>query len=890
MELKKYQNEVLSDLKEYIDNLLISRNPSKAYNLLWMAKNVRVGYEGMQPYKELLPGVPSVCLKVPTGGGKTLLGCASLNVIFDKMPLDKKKVVVWLVPWDQILTQTYDSFSDKNHIYRQLLDRDFNSRVEIYNKKQVLAGQNFNISSIDGQLSIIIMSFDSLRSRNKESRKVYEENSNLSSFDVLNSNDNPGIDGVDNSALMQVLNKLNPVVIVDESHNASSELSGEMIKDLNPSFVVELTATPKKSSNIISIVSAERLKQENMIKLPVIAFNRPSVERVIVEAIDLRNRIEKEAINEGKTDSSLYIRPIVLFQAQPKSSDDNVTFEKLKKNLIDSGIPEEYIAIKTSTINELKNVDLKSKNCKIRYIITVNALKEGWDCPFAYILASVANKSSAVDVEQILGRILRQPNQRQYQNKLLNMSYVLTSSSDFNSTLTSIIAGLNSAGFSKNDCRVIDTVSEVQNETPKEVHTLFDNDSTGDADDIDSDNFNIEAVTREIKSSINETKLMDEGEEIKIEATNPVVNALVDEAILQNNSYEKQLDEYVKEDNSGLAHELIDKMDRYKMCDNVTEVVSQIKIPQFCAKVENSIFSGDGEVNLISKDDLTDGFTLSSIGTPGNLSSSIDNVFKIDVEVTEDGSVAKQYLMKKSESEEFKSMLQMVPEKSRVSNCKLKLITDLNKKFKSINHSDFKSYIDRIVDGLNEDQIVDLQNNIMSAELKIVQYIENELEKYRYKKFVEDLNVGNIFCSETYSFPKYIYPNTTISQFPNTMYSEEEDNLSDVEIDFVNKVSGLDNIVCWHRIIDKKGFCLNGYINHYPDFVVITKSKKVILVETKGEHLTNDDTKYKLDLGNLWSSYAGPDKYKYFMAFLKNPMPGEGSYLVDRVIEIIKNL
>ena len=144
----------------------------------------------------------------------------------------------------------------------------------------------------------------------------------------------------------------------------------------------------------------------------------------------------------------------MLFQAEPKSSSDTVTFEKLKDKLVAIGIPENQIAIKTSNVNELKGVDLLSPDCEIRYIITVNALKEGWDCPFAYILASVANKTSRVDVEQILGRILRQPYAKKHKMPLLNTSYVLTSSRDFRTTLDDIVVGLNKAGFSKKDYRI----------------------------------------------------------------------------------------------------------------------------------------------------------------------------------------------------------------------------------------------------------------------------------------------------------------------------------------------------------------------------------------------------------------------------------------------------
>ncbi|MFR7629316.1 MAG: hypothetical protein ACLUZ6_01090 [Lachnospira eligens] len=117
------------------------------------------------------------------------------------------------------------------------------------------------------------------------------------------------------------------------------------------------------------------------------------------------------------------------------------------------GIPESEIAIKTADRDELKNIDLSSHDCSIRYIITVNALKEGWDCPFAYILATVANRTSSIDVEQILGRILRLPNTRKNKREVLNLSYVITSSNAFYATLDKVVAGLNAAGFTSKDYR-----------------------------------------------------------------------------------------------------------------------------------------------------------------------------------------------------------------------------------------------------------------------------------------------------------------------------------------------------------------------------------------------------------------------------------------------------
>ena len=163
-----------------------------------------------------------------------------------------------------------------------------------------------------------------------------------------------------------------------------------------------------------------------MVKLPVIVYNHQDTNEVISGAINLQRTLEAKSLIEEKN-GGRYIRPIVLFQAQPKSNEDNITFEKIKVQLIASGIPEEQVKIKTSGKDEISKEDLMSRDCKVRYIITVNALKEGWDCPFAYILASLANKSSAVDVEQILGRILRQPYVIKHQQDLLNFSYVLTS-------------------------------------------------------------------------------------------------------------------------------------------------------------------------------------------------------------------------------------------------------------------------------------------------------------------------------------------------------------------------------------------------------------------------------------------------------------------------------
>ena len=357
----------------------------------------------------------------------------------------------------------------------------------------LLSGQQFSPDTVREQLTVCVLSYGSLRidSKKKDVRKVYQENGNLLKFAQYFRDDSVLLADTPDTALIQVLRHLSPIMVVDESHNAGSDLSVEMLNNLNPSFILDLTATPRKNSNILSYVDARELKKENMVKLPVVVYNCTSRQSVIQDAIQLRGSIEQQAIAEEQAGGA-YIRPIVLFQAQPKTKEDSETFDKIRAMLIDMGIPKEEIAVKTSKVDELGKIDLMSRECPIRYIITVNALKEGWDCPFAYILASLANKTSKVDVEQIVGRILRQPYARKHSFTLLNTSYVLTCSNEFRATLDSIVSGLNMAGFSRKDFRIGE--APAPNPTPKmdepeqtEINENSPDDGTDTFDDIDSD-------------------------------------------------------------------------------------------------------------------------------------------------------------------------------------------------------------------------------------------------------------------------------------------------------------------------------------------------------------------------------------------------------------------
>lgn len=354
MELNRYQNQVMRDLSLYLNCVNCSTNLFSAWREYWFSKDIAVGPYGVPSYKNSIDGVPHICMKKPTGGGKTFLACASVRKIFDSLPISKPKVVVWLVPSDAILTQTIRNLDDVNHPYRQRLDQDFSGHVGVYTKEMLLNGQNFSPDTVREMLTVCIMSYGSLRinSRNKDIRKVYQENGNLKKFADFYKDDSVLLADTPDTALIQVLRHLEPVVVVDESHNAGSDLSVEMLNNLNPSFVLDLTATPRQNSNIISYVDARELKKEHMVKLPVVVYNRTSRQSVIQDAIQLRGSIEQDAVAAEQAGGD-YIRPIVLFQAQPRTGENNDTYDRIKNLLVNMGIPEEQIAIKTSDVDDI---------------------------------------------------------------------------------------------------------------------------------------------------------------------------------------------------------------------------------------------------------------------------------------------------------------------------------------------------------------------------------------------------------------------------------------------------------------------------------------------------------------------------------------------------------
>lgn len=866
MELKKFQIKVLQDLNRYCELLNETNSVVSAYSNFWLEKNIVVGFGGLPAYNNTIYNTPHVCFKVPTGGGKTFLAVSSLRILFNNFPTKKAKVVVWLAPSEAILTQTLENLSNPNHPYRQKIEADFNGRVQVYSKQQALDGQQFNITTVNEQLSIIVMSFDSLRIRNKDGRKVYQENGNLQSFLSYNPTPETKVENIDDTALIQVLNQLSPVIIVDESHHTSGELSIEMLRNLNPSFILDLTATPRKNSNIISYVDAAQLKAENMVKLPVIVYNRPSQDEVIADAISLRDRLDDLA----QTNSNNYIRPIVLFQAQPKQGENKETFEKLKERLVNLGIPEEEIAIKTAEINEIKNIDLLSRDCKIKYIITINALKEGWDCPYAYILATLANKTSTVDVEQILGRVLRLPYTQQNNSKFLNLSYVLTCSNDFNTTIQKVVAGLNNAGFSEHDYRI------ANNELP----SIQSQQHTTQTSLINEDEECLQFDTSLVKSIIEERKNINNG----IDNT---ISSMLVSAEEKSNNYDDAIKLTINNVFEDLPMEVKSKVQTYPMYENFKDEAMKLKLPQFFIKPKENLFTlaNQDYRELLTRDVLLDGFTLKDKSTEIDFSLATEGVVEVDVNKNES---PKYRRLNETENAYFKEMFKSLPPESRVKNCKY-LIKQQLEKFNYIASNDLSLYIDRIVDNMDSDTLLALQKNVYGFTNKIKYKIVSLQEEYQKSQFKTWLELGKIECLPSFNFKQEIIPVKPFNLLSKSLYVTEE-SMNDFELKVIEKVSSLPNVKWWHRNMDRIEFYINGFINHYPDFIVYTNSGKIVLIETKGLYLaSNDDSKDKAELGKIWQAQAG-NNYRYYMVSSENIPNNPDAISLEEFIKIMRAL
>ena len=459
MELKRYQSETLAVLRRFLEDARVA-GPRGAYEAITrepeQAARLR-GYGGNYAPLAELPGVPYVCLRLPTGGGKTILGSYAVGIARDAWIEKDYPLVLWLTPTNTIRRQTIEALKNAHHPYRQVLDKLFAGRVRVLD---IADFTHLRPHDVRDNCCVVVGTIQTLRVRNTIGRKVYAHNEEMEPHFSAMPKIMPNLEKLDNGevkfSFANLLHIHRPLMIVDEAQNAVTGLTREMQTRVNPCAIVEFTATPRTKSNILHSVTAQELKNEEMIKLPIMLFEHETWENAVTGAIAARDALARKA-----KDDADYIRPVVLFQAQKRNQE--VTVDVLKTYLIEEeNIPEKKIAIATGYQRELDGIDLFDHNCPIEYVITVEALKEGWDCSFAYIFCSVSRIQSATDVEQLLGRVMRMPYAKRRRAAELNKAHAYLSEPDFGKSARSLVDKLVAMGFEESEA--LDNIEPPQRE------------------------------------------------------------------------------------------------------------------------------------------------------------------------------------------------------------------------------------------------------------------------------------------------------------------------------------------------------------------------------------------------------------------------------------------
>ena len=446
--LKRYQQQSLDELDKYLRAARLT-GPRGAFKA-----QTGYGYNA-GPFGE----TPCVCLRIPTGGGKTLMASEAVGRLAREWPtgLDQP-LVLWLVPSDTIRSQTLNALRTPGHPFRQALAQGVGDEVRVCELDELA---NLSPQDYAQRAVVVVATIQSFRVEDTDKRNVYSFSEKFEShfkgmpaarLQVLHdlpdavvtaedaASDKAGREmlarfvGQPRWSLANWLALHQPYVIVDEAHNNQTERSFEALKRLNPCLILELTATPvPKRTNVLFHVSAQQLQAEDMIKMPIALIEHTrGWQAAVFDAVQNQRLLEAEAQQEeaeAGPNQGDYIRPIVLLQAQ--NSTEPVNADALRQHLIEQlHIPEDQIKIATGTQRELDGLDLSARDCTVRYIITVQALREGWDCPFAYILCSLQAIRSATAIEQLLGRVLRMPYAKKRSRAALNKAYAHVTESE----------------------------------------------------------------------------------------------------------------------------------------------------------------------------------------------------------------------------------------------------------------------------------------------------------------------------------------------------------------------------------------------------------------------------------------------------------------------------
>lgn len=883
--LKQYQLETLSVLKGYLaDARIMGVGDAFDKSLFEQGKTP-------YPYRHYsFDEVPYVCLRLPTGGGKTVLASHAVKVATDTCLEQDYPIVLWLVPTNTIRQQTLEALKQPGHPYRVELDRAFDRRVKVLDVGDVsqIRKQDLGTTTI-----VVVSTIANLRVQDTSSRTVYAYHEDFEPhFAGITDRGNKlervsEADLKENGLTKATLGKIKfsfanllaikqPLVIMDEAHNARTPLTFETLKRIHPKCIIELTATPDTSdtsaSNVLFHVSASELKAEQMIKLPIMLTEHDDWKAAVSDAVLTRNKLSTESQNEEE-----YIRPIVLFQADKKNGE--VTWEVLKKYLIDDlKIDAEAIAVATGNVREIDGVNLFSRECKIEYIITIEALKEGWDCSFAYVFCSVRDVKSSKDAEQLLGRVLRMPFAKRRQSEALNRAYAHLASPRFADAAKQLTDNLINMGFE---------AMEVPANIRHGVTTDLFGDEGFTPTKAQEPPFEFALPSRPAIAD-DEGRLPadvvindgEDGEGCKVILTGMLDDELIDELLKPLKGKDKKETKEQIEQHNGRIHSAMCASDR-------GEVFSVI--PRLCISEQGELDLLEPESFLYIKGDWSP--LDYKIELPGFSIRHTEHTFEVDIE-------GRQVNYKIAEESEVYN-LDLV--ESDVTESDFVRWLDRELRNTHVNQKIMIAFISQSVSYLTGEQGHTLTALIRCKFLLVRALrirLQQLLDRARAEGFQQVLfdNVAEIEISYDYgySFRAGLYPARAPFysgryEFKKHFYSVIEDLKVDGE-EFLcaQAIDASSQVKHWVRnLVKRNEASFNLPIStgrFYPDFVAELNDGRLLVVEYKGQvYKTNDDSKEKIAVGQAWADRSD-GKCLFLMAVETDD---EGRNVYQQIEEVI---
>lgn len=865
MELKDFQKTALETLTAYLERARILDDHETAFIETWRPSKPD---ERPPPYRTIpnLAGAPNVCLRLPTGGGKTILAAHTIAVA-GKAYLERDyPVVLWLVPTSTIRIQTAEALKKPSHPYRAAIDDAFAGRVSVFDISEI---DQIRPQDLTERVTVIVATIQSLRTSNPDGRRAYAHSENFEPHFAHIPANTAGLDRDDKGKIKFSFVNLvafhRPLVIVDEAHKAGTNLAFDMLAALRPSCIVEFTATPntdpRTGSNVLFRASAAEVKAAQMIKLPIILTEHSDWLAAVHDAIETRARLAETAKDDPR-----YIRPLTLFQTQDKGQE--VTVDVLKKHLIENeNIAPEKIAVATGEQRELDSINLFDKACPVEFIITVEALKEGWDCSFAYVLCSVAHIDSATDIEQLLGRIMRMPYAQTRPNAALNCAYTHVSSSRFGDGARALADTLvKKMGFEEEE--VADLIEQRQssfegfgeepsllNRAPVLLTTV---DSMPDLKGLAPEIVERVKVEKQPDGTVTVTvkgEITEELEEILVAATTPDRRADLQKSI---------------------------KRHRVTHHNSIAPVArgEKFAVPRLFLNIQ-------GELELAEKSLILDlgGWTLNSYLaelTPTEFAiSETANLWEVDLE---GGKVFYKHL-------DQNAQLEIGALKLDWTDLQLSRWLDVQCRQPDIIQPVLLEFCRKLVAFLTEQRGIRL-NDLLRFKYQLAKVTQQKIATYRQQAYTENYQTYLFAASapvetsfaDGFAFENRPYPAASWYrgryQFKNHFFGgigEMEDRGE--EFDCAMLIDNLPQVKYWIRNLSGRSetsFWLPTSTDRfYPDFVALLKGGRILVVEYKGAHLVqNNDTKEKRNIGELWA--AKSDGKRLFVIAEKKNEQGQG--------------